>query len=89
MYYVTKREKCPECDGGVTNHPDWIAYWGSHFPDIKAPRETARWFCKRGHHTLPPEEIKCLECNGTGIVESEVSLSEALADLGFDLSLVG
>ena len=90
MYIVTKQVKCSACNGvGVVGHPDWDAYWRKYPEDSPSLEIIRAFFSECGHDAIPPEEIKCLECEGSGIIESEVSLSEALADLGFDLSLAG
>jgi len=71
---------CPVCHGQkVIQHPAWAEYWKTH--DISQTMEQINaWFgVNYGYASAPDEEIECGECDGTGQIESETDLREALA----------
>lgn len=84
MYILTKQEDCPRCErAGVVTHPEWNTYWKKHPKGLKTYQEDCTYFAVQGYHRPPPEEIKCRRCNGSGTIESEATLTEALRNLGF------
>lgn len=84
-YYVEAEQPCPDCQGtGVVQHPAWAAYWQEHHgQSLPTAEADARWFREQGYDYPPDEEVPCSECGGTGIVRERVTLSAALAALGF------
>ncbi len=84
-YYVEAEQPCPDCQGtGVVQHPAWAAYWQEHPLEVyPTSREDEQWFREQGYDYPPDEEVPCSECGGTGIVRERVTLSAALAALGF------
>jgi len=93
-YLVRKIETCPECNGdGHIANKDWqrinrenVEWMEAH--GIKPPSDEAiddwnrrirqRW----PYGDPPPEEELCGECEGTGTIETEVDLLDALDELG-------
>lgn len=84
-YFVESEETCPVCDGcGMVQHPTWAHYWQEHHgQSLPTAEADARWFREQGYDYPPDEEVPCSECGGTGIVRERVTLSAALAALGF------
>jgi DnaJ-class molecular chaperone len=92
-YFVIKRETCPVCAGqGIVNSPEWTEA-NAFFQDLEQrtrngllsrPRMWQIWDSKvrdRGWENILEEE-PCVECEGKGVVETQVDLAEALAALG-------
>lgn len=92
-YFVKKIEKCAKCEGKqLVQHPAWVEYWED---DVnRQPRsleEDRKWFEEHGWHRgscldigtdgLPDEEIICNECEGEGVIESEVDLIDVLPEM--------
>jgi hypothetical protein len=83
-YVVTKVETCSVCEGdGWVQHPAWDAFFEDAGDDPVGPQATMQWFRDHGHavwcaNDLPPEEIECVKCGGTGEVREDVALEEAL-----------
>lgn len=74
QYFVRCVSDCSECNGaGWVTHPAW-----SNFP-IGA--DVDEFFSKLGYDYPPDEQQRCGECDGTGRISSEVSLTDALAAL--------
>jgi DnaJ-class molecular chaperone len=83
---IFTKHKCQECDGeGVVSHPAWQQFFEE---DAERKRQTGEyatqeqceeWFRKHGYYKLPPEEPKCIECNGQGEIEKWMPLKEVLA----------
>jgi hypothetical protein len=86
-YYIEAEQPCPECQGtGVVQHPAWAAYWQEHHGESLPTAEAdERWFREQGYSRIPPEELTCEVCHGTGIRRQRVPLAEALAALGLSL----
>lgn len=79
-----RRATCERCLGlQVIQHPDWAEFFREH-PDGHRLYgwQLLEWFSKKGQTALPDEEIDCPDCEGAGVVQSEVSLASALIDLG-------
>jgi len=78
-YLVVEESVCPECEGdGVVLDPCWREYLELGDPH-RDPDGFAREEC--GLEEMPPEEIECPTCGGTGVIRREVPLEEALAAL--------
>ena len=68
-YYVTKRVKCPYCDGtGWVENPQFRSLERDY------PNDYARIADRYGI----AEELECGDCDGLGIIVEEVNLEEAL-----------
>jgi hypothetical protein len=94
-YLVTHRKKCVDCGGeGVVMHPDWIQYFQENPNWVENPPsdpDEQEWWGKHGWQVetgglragqgYPPEEIRCSSCDGRGIIETEVSLHDALQEV--------
>ena len=71
---------CPVCRGQkVVQHPAWAEFWKTN-DILKSTEQVDAWFgVNYGYASAPDEEIDCDECDGTGQIESEIDLREALA----------
>jgi len=61
------RQTCPRCKGsGVIQHPAWERFWQRY--DKPTDADVSRHFQNEGYapHEIPPEEIACERCDGTG-----------------------
>lgn len=82
-FYVWAEQPCPECLGtGVVTHPAWREYWTVHPDGFPTAEDDARWFREQGYTKIPPEEVDCGACGGTGYLSWRVPLQEALERLG-------
>lgn len=91
-YFVTKREKCAECNGtGMVMHPMWKEFFREN-PKPLSTEDEATWWTKRGYDIerrqashfyqgLPPEEIDCRVCSGSGVLETPVELLQAIKEV--------
>lgn len=85
--YVVKRFcVCPDCDGlGVVEHPWWTKYWECH-DRLLSDDDLRSWFQEEcglyPFDEIPGEERACPECDGYGRIEDEISLVDALKELG-------
>ena len=78
-FLVVEENKCPRCQGhGVVLHPRWEAYWKKFPKGLPTPEADCCWFQQQGYSKPPAEEEKCCGCNGSGVIRTEVSLSDAL-----------
>jgi hypothetical protein len=70
----------------VVTHPDWADFF--RLPDNASwtQSEVDVFFNDRGYDMPPDEEIPCSECGGTGRIESEAPLLEALAAVGWTVT---
>ena len=71
---IRVREKCPDCDDGVINNPDWKPWWAEFHQSGLSMVEFA------SSHPDPdgPEELDCRICGGTGYVERWEPLEKLL-----------
>lgn len=66
---------CRKCYGaGVMQHPEWERFWQAHDPKQTTEQTIEDWFSTAGHPDLPPEEITCDECDGSGYVKQWISI---------------
>lgn len=81
---ILTRNKCTTCNGeGMISNGIWLKYYEAE-TDFKKQhgrimdeQETYLWFQKEGVYApLPNEEIQCTECNGTGHVESWITIEQ-------------
>lgn len=80
-YYVIERTTCSACEGqGVVQHPEWKTFWEVYRDDTNVTLHAAIDM-HFGVRKMPPEEIQCSNCAGTGTITREVPLAEALASL--------
>ncbi len=66
---IRARRECTKCHGGGwVDHPLWLEFFS--LPRGEAGDATA-WFAERGFGLgqVPPEEIECDECDGSGHIE--------------------
>ena len=80
---VTVSCKCAECKGvGVIPNPVWVEF----NREVKEGR-TSAWFISKGaaekqtsmgstYWRLPPDEIPCGECEGSGVTCAKITLRE-------------
>ena len=85
-FRVIAIEDCQPCNGvGIVLHPLWARYWKSHPQGLPTHDDDLAWFRDNGHISsytkIPPEEIPCADCEGTGAIRREVPLLEALQQL--------
>lgn len=78
VYYIGAEHPCPECQGtGVVQHPAWSDYWAEHHgQSLPTAEDDLRWFSDHGWDDIPPEETRCDECAGAGILRQRVPLTE-------------
>ena len=93
-YLIRKIETCPACQGsGFVQNLDWAEINRAHSEwmearSIKTFTDEARanweWRIKKRwpYGNPPPEEGECCECEGTGKIETWVSLQDALRAIG-------
>lgn len=80
MQILTK-EKCKECNGyGVVSGPIWNEFFEIESKSDRAweQEEVDNWFRERGYGTLPPEELTCCECEGTGEIQRWMDIQKVL-----------
>jgi hypothetical protein len=87
-YYVIGIEKCEECEGaGVTRNPQWIEFgvWlvSKGYDDSVKEMDNLllEYFGVADRRDVPPKEVFCPECEGTGEIEKRVELRKALTEL--------
>lgn len=93
-YKVICEESCPVCSGsGILVNPIWREIWKDfdafkkQYPDsaIFNDEWLSRWASEKGYWSvdeLGTEEKACSSCSGKGRATHEVSLQEALLELG-------
>ena len=92
QYFVRKVEQCPECNGeGVYYNPEWAELNEEHAHRCRNAAiddrfaEFDKMVREKWPYGEPPEELQCCECEGTGKIETWVSLKDALRELGVSL----
>jgi len=98
-YLLKSVTPCPECNGnGIVAHPAWREYWqwNDHYRSANYGRQPSEdvvrfWWVENGfehlsRHDLPPAEIDCYTCHGTGKIEEDIDLKSALTDLGINIT---
>jgi hypothetical protein len=91
-FYVERVEPCAVCDeSGWVQHPAWALYWAEHSEGLSGVDQDMQWFRGQGwpvycEDDLPPEEVECSECDGTGFVSVEYDLRDALREISSDES---
>ena len=88
VYFVIHRTVCRSCRGsGFVQNSVWHEFYRPFwFGGVKPVDYDAR-AREMGYadcEAMPPEEVECGECQGTGEMRYEVPLVEALAKLGVD-----
>lgn len=82
-YFVIKRVTCAECSGRRWIQPAiWQDFWERERAQPQDGLSGREWWQSQGYDEPPPEERPCQECEGSGVFEHEVSLADALQDLG-------
>jgi len=92
-YLLIKEETCFECKGNrVIEHPAWQQYFDEHWKPFiekhdRPPtyEEDEAWWSGMGYHRkeIPPQEVECHVCDGTGIIYREiVSVDDVFSKLG-------
>lgn len=85
---ITVTYRCPHCKGDkIVQHYAWSEFWQTHDPKgIIKDGELEKWFSDRGYSVwyrglyndriqgLPPEEIPCFECEGSGRLSKEITI---------------
>lgn len=72
-FQIRARRECQKCHGsGIIDHPLWSEFYAFVRTNPEA------WWIDRGYAPtqLPPEEIECDECDGTGYVEFWLDVAE-------------
>lgn len=75
---VHVRRRCTQCENGYIQHPAWARFFAEMNTSV-ADREVAAWFWDHEHvceGDIPPEEVPCPACSGTGWVESWIPHAE-------------
>ena len=86
MQYVVKQiGECPECAGkGWIQNPQWLEL-GVKYPHGASYEQINEYFgFEQEVYRWPPEQLDCAECEAMGRIEREVSLLDALRELGFE-----
>ena len=79
-YLVIREETCPECRGdGWVEHPAWQRL-GERWKEMSR-HDLRMYFSGEGYGDIPPEEVECSRCRGSGIVRQEVTLQQALREI--------
>ena len=73
--YLREDKTCRLCDGrGEILAPVWELYFIGHKYNDAIDEE---WFRNAGYgSTIPPQNIQCPECSGTGTVSQEITVDE-------------
>jgi len=75
---ILTREKCNQCHGNcIISNPAWVCFDAvEHAGDyFSAARE---YFGAEEDDELPPEEIPCPACDGSGYIQSWLRLGEVM-----------
>lgn len=87
-FFVVQRGQCATCKGsGMVPNEAWQQFFKEHPGDLPSEDAIYRWFEDRGQLTngsigkIPSEEGACGECEGEGVFEREVPLTDALKAL--------
>jgi hypothetical protein len=91
QYLVRKIETCKDCDGeGYYYNPEWEEA-NAHFDALRASgldnQDGRLWEAWRKHLKEkwpcgePAEELRCIECEGEGKIDTWVTLQEALYEV--------
>lgn len=90
---VLVQQTCPYCKGTkVVDNPSWVEFNQMVKAKQVNPDNMEQWFRDRGeavestsmgttYWQLPPEEIHCAECEGTGTISGFVTMKELAAFL--------
>lgn len=81
---IRVRRVCPECNGcGIVHHPYWELFWQAAPHGQITEDYVQQWFSDHGcgPTEIPPEEIRCDRCDGTGLHEFWLDLSELASRL--------
>jgi hypothetical protein len=83
-YRITKISPCPKCNGDCwIQNPAWEQYYEEFGPQgAPTEKEQVTWFLDHWYTDLPDEEVPCWVCEGEGQIVTEVSLRQALEDIG-------
>lgn len=84
---IAVRTVCLECLGKrMVQEAMWALYWETFGQEgtIRTQKEDLEWFRENGFERIPPEEIVCWECDGTGKIETWVKLGELFEEVGID-----
>ncbi len=88
-YFITSVEDCPHCENGMITPKSWtLCDAAMKKANTWNTDAILAWFNANGgdyadYNDLPPEEIECRECGGTGtITKDRVPLHEAMKELG-------
>jgi DnaJ-class molecular chaperone len=75
-YLVIKVDKCRKCNGsGVIEHPAWHQFWCEMHSPFVTEDVVQDWFHDNGWKDVPPEEVTCPACHGTGEYRCEVPIT--------------
>ncbi len=83
-YLITCEKTCPDCEGKKTIK-DPYGFWEEYADYQKSTDkpDSPQAFYSNSFplsNSLPPEEIMCESCDGTGVVRSEVDFGEAMKE---------
>lgn len=85
QYLIVCQEPCQTCNGaGVVANPLWVRLYAEERQGGKEIDEN-EWARANGFDSakaMGPEEHQCQDCEGEGKLTSQVSLADALVDLG-------
>ena len=81
---ILTRNLCKTCNGeGVVTHQGWLEIYEiekqanqqSGKIELFSIEKCNEYFKERGYENVPPQEIKCVDCDGTGKIEEWMPIS--------------
>jgi len=82
MLKLLTRQTCPSCRGArLFQRPAWAQFWREWRARNGTLTEledgsVEQWFSNQGYDPLPPEEVPCEICEGTGEVDGTIRIED-------------